>query len=60
MEADPEAARWISIHTGHGYVEPARIPLPTTRATWLSEWQPDVLGNKLVLEPRSLTTVASR
>lgn len=48
VEADPEAARWVSVHTGHGYVEPVRTPLPTTRATWMSEWEPDVLGTTWV------------
>lgn len=45
VEADPEAARWVRIHAGHNYAEPAREPLPTRRATWMSEWEPDVKGN---------------
>jgi glucuronoarabinoxylan endo-1,4-beta-xylanase len=45
IEADPEAARWVSVHAGHGYLEPARTPLPTGRNTWMSEWEPDVEGN---------------
>ena len=48
IEADPEAARWVSIHTGHNYFEPARTPLPTARPTWMTEWDPDVLGNTWV------------
>lgn len=48
IEADPEAARWVAIHAGHGYFDPARSPLPTDRHTWMSEWEPDVEGNTWV------------
>lgn len=45
VEADPEAARWVSVHTGHSYAEPARWRLPTRRHTWMSEWEPNVEAN---------------
>lgn len=45
IEADPEAARWVSVHAGHNYVEPARWKLPTDRHTWMSEWEPNVEAN---------------
>jgi glucosylceramidase len=42
VEADPEAAPWVKVYTGHNYDSPARNPLPTIRPTWMSEWDPDV------------------
>jgi glucosylceramidase len=46
IEDDPEAARWIGIHSGHQYGKPdpclARSPLPTNRPVWMSEWFPEV------------------
>ncbi|MFC4586838.1 glycoside hydrolase family 30 protein [Sphaerisporangium corydalis] len=41
IEADPAAARWVSTHTGHNYVNPTDHPLPTRRPTWMSEWSPN-------------------
>jgi glucosylceramidase len=41
IEADPEAARQVTTHTGHPYVSPVTGPLPTTRHTWMSEWSPN-------------------
>jgi glucosylceramidase len=41
IEADPEAAAHVDLHTGHPYVDPAREPLPTGRHTWMSEWSPN-------------------
>jgi O-glycosyl hydrolase len=38
IEADPEAARWVGVHSGHSYVSKARVPLPTDRPVWMSEW----------------------
>lgn len=45
VEADPEAARWVTVHSGHSYAEPARWRLPTPRHTWMSEWEPNVEAN---------------
>lgn len=42
VEADPEAAGRVDVHTGHNYHCPARTPLSTSRPTWMSEWDPDV------------------
>lgn len=42
VEADPEAAGCVDIHTGHNYHRQARTPLPTSRPTWMTEWDPDV------------------
>lgn len=42
IESDPEAARWVGVHAGHNYAHAARWPLPTSRPTWMSEWDPDV------------------
>lgn len=41
IEADPQARRWITTHTGHPYVSPVTGPLPTRRHTWMSEWSPN-------------------
>jgi glucosylceramidase len=41
IEADPEARRWVKTHTGHTYASPVDGPLPTTRKTWMSEWNPN-------------------
>jgi len=41
IEADPEARRWVKVHTGHTYASPVDAPLPTRRHTWMSEWNPD-------------------
>lgn len=41
IEADREAARWVDVHTGHPYRNPADRPLPTRRPVWMSEWQPN-------------------
>lgn len=38
IEADPEAARWVDIHSGHSYESRARDPLPTTAPAWMSEF----------------------
>ncbi|KAA9380940.1 hypothetical protein F5972_07610 [Microbispora cellulosiformans] len=40
IEADPEAARWVRVHSGHSYASPPTSPLPTDRNTWMSEWGP--------------------
>jgi glucosylceramidase len=41
IEADPEARRWVKTHTGHTYASPVDAPLPTSRKTWMSEWNPN-------------------
>ncbi|WP_424530334.1 glycoside hydrolase family 30 protein [Sphaerisporangium viridialbum] len=41
IEADPAAARWVTTHTGHPYIDPIDHPLPTRRNTWMSEWSPN-------------------
>jgi O-glycosyl hydrolase len=41
IEADPEARRWVKTHTGHTYASPVDAPLPTSRRTWMSEWNPN-------------------
>jgi glucosylceramidase len=41
IEADPQAAGFVDLHTGHSYVNPARSPLPTDKPFWMSEWNPD-------------------
>jgi glucosylceramidase len=38
IEADPPAAQWVDVHSGHSYVSPARAPLPTDRPVWMSEY----------------------
>jgi O-glycosyl hydrolase len=38
IEADPEASRWVDIHTGHSYASRARNPLPTDKPAWMSEF----------------------
>jgi O-glycosyl hydrolase len=49
IEADPTARHYVGIHTGHQYDhegQPGRAdrPLPTSRPTWLTEWDPTVDG----------------
>ncbi|MGN9841208.1 glycoside hydrolase family 30 protein [Nonomuraea sp. H19] len=41
IEADPEARRWVKVHTGHTYASPVDAPLPTSRKSWMSEWNPN-------------------
>ena len=41
IEADRTARRWVDVHTGHPYLNPADRPLPTGRPVWMSEWQPN-------------------
>ncbi|MEV0380346.1 glycoside hydrolase [Nonomuraea sp. NPDC050643] len=41
IEADPEARRHVKVHTGHTYASPVDAPLPTSRKTWMSEWNPN-------------------
>ncbi|MFC4113160.1 glycoside hydrolase family 30 protein [Nonomuraea zeae] len=41
IEADPEARRWVKTHTGHTYASAVDAPLPTSRHTWMSEWNPN-------------------
>jgi glucosylceramidase len=41
IEADPAADRWVDVHTGHPYRNPADTPLPTRNRVWMSEWQPN-------------------
>jgi len=42
LTADPEAARWVSTHTGHSYGSPWLAPLPAgDRHTWMTEWSPN-------------------
>lgn len=38
IEADPQAARWVDVHTGHSYASRARSPLPTGAPAWMSEY----------------------
>jgi glucuronoarabinoxylan endo-1,4-beta-xylanase len=40
IEADPQAARWVTTITGHAYSSPVTSPQPTRRRTWMSEWGP--------------------
>jgi len=40
IEADPAAARYVGVHTGHIYASRADTPLPTDRHTWMTEWNP--------------------
>ena len=39
IEADPGVARWVSVISGHEYGSPARFRQPTSKHTWMSEWQ---------------------
>jgi O-glycosyl hydrolase len=39
VEADPNVSRWVNTISGHEYGSPARSPQPTTKRTWMSEWQ---------------------
>jgi len=41
IEADPVARDFVDVHTGHEYGGKARTPLPTGKATWMSEWRLD-------------------
>ncbi|TMR99739.1 glycoside hydrolase family 30 protein [Nonomuraea basaltis] len=41
IEADPEARRWVKTHTAHTYASPVDGALPTSRKTWMSEWNPN-------------------
>jgi glucosylceramidase len=38
IEADPQSAAWVDIHSGHSYVSRARSPLPTDDPVWMSEY----------------------
>jgi glucuronoarabinoxylan endo-1,4-beta-xylanase len=41
ITADPQAARWVSTHTGHAYGSPWVAPLPSGgKPAWMSEWGP--------------------
>jgi glucosylceramidase len=41
VEADPQAARWVTTYTGHSYASRPATPQPTNRRTWMSEWNPN-------------------
>jgi glucosylceramidase len=41
IEADRTARRWVDVHTGHSYRNPADRPLPTDKPVWMSEWGPN-------------------
>jgi glucuronoarabinoxylan endo-1,4-beta-xylanase len=36
--SDPEAARYVSVITSHGYTSPPSVPLTSARPVWESEW----------------------
>ena len=38
IQADPVAAHYLGLVTGHGYVDPPAAPLATNRHVWQSEW----------------------
>jgi glucosylceramidase len=38
IEADPVAKQLVDIHSGHQYGSPARTPLATNKAVWMTEW----------------------
>jgi O-glycosyl hydrolase len=38
IEADPQAAQRVDIHSGHSYASRARSPLPTDAPTWMTEY----------------------
>ncbi|MGE5489235.1 MAG: PxKF domain-containing protein [bacterium] len=38
IEADPVARDFVDVHTGHQYGGLARTPLPTSKATWMTEY----------------------
>ncbi len=38
IEADPQAKQLVDIHSGHQYGSPARTPLATNKAVWMTEW----------------------
>jgi glucuronoarabinoxylan endo-1,4-beta-xylanase len=40
VEADVVAARYVGVHAANNYATRARNPLPTTRPTWMGEWDP--------------------
>jgi O-glycosyl hydrolase len=40
IEADPQAAKWVTTITGHAYSSPVTSPQPTRRHAWMSEWGP--------------------
>jgi glucosylceramidase len=40
IEADPVAAGYVTVHTGHIYSSQTDTPLPTDKPTWMSEWNP--------------------
>jgi glucuronoarabinoxylan endo-1,4-beta-xylanase len=40
IEADPEADRYVSTHTGHMYASRPDQPLPTDDPRWMTEWNP--------------------
>ncbi len=40
IEADPDADRYVSIHTGHMYASRPDVPLPTDNPRWMTEWNP--------------------
>jgi glucuronoarabinoxylan endo-1,4-beta-xylanase len=39
VESDPNVARQVDVISGHEYGSPARSPQPTSKRTWMSEWQ---------------------
>ena len=39
IESDPSVSRWVDVISGHEYGSPARSPQPTSKRTWMSEWQ---------------------
>lgn len=42
IRADPQAHRWVGLHTGHSYGSYPTTPLPVSdRPTWMAEWSPD-------------------
>ena len=46
VEADEKAAGYVGIHGGNNYRTRARTPLPTTRPTWMTEWDPGLDGHE--------------
>lgn len=41
VEADPQAARWVSTFTGHSYASSPAAPQPAGKPAWMSEWNPN-------------------
>lgn len=39
IESDPGVARWVGVISGHEYGSPAVFRQPTSKHTWMSEWQ---------------------